>query len=70
MSRPSTDRLPITPAHEDAPEPCYVTHEGGLYRIRLWSETEWFAFPVDSRPHGLHIEGLGWVELELLEMLN
>jgi hypothetical protein len=70
MSRLSTDRLPMTGAHGCAQGPCYITHEAGFYQVRLWSEWEWFALPEDARPHGLYVQGLGWVELELLEVLN
>jgi hypothetical protein len=39
-----------------------IVADGVFCRLRIWSEDEWVAVPLNLRPlHSEHVPGLGWV---------
>lgn len=66
----SPDRPPLAPDHPLEFTPTFYQHEATLYRLKVWSDEEWWSIDVQSRPSALHVPGLGWVGGELAAVLN
>ena len=51
--------------------PVYITANGRLCRLVVWSEADWATLPVAQRPKTVeHFGGLGWVGAVPVEVLN